>query len=119
MATASSKSKQVKLKEKAENRRRLDDIKGLAVRQGYVTEDQVVSLLGDDDDPEVQVEQMESVHDMLNQLHLEVFASEEEAHERAKQLRKLEDKKSLAPSKTLPQQPVHYDDPVRMSLRER
>ena len=94
MATASTKTKQVKLKEKAENRKRLDEIKGLAVRQGYVTEDQVVSLLGDDDDPEVQVEQMEEVHDMLNQLHIEVFASEEEAHERAKQLRKLEDKKS-------------------------
>ncbi len=118
MATASTKTKQVKLKEKAENRKRLDEIKGLAVRQGYVTEDQVVSLLGDDDDPEVQVEQMEAVHDMLNLLHIEVFASEEEAHERAKQLRKLEDKKPLAPTKALPQQPVRYDDPVRMYLRE-
>ena len=87
MATASTKTKRVKLQEKAENRKRLDEIKGLAVRQGYITEDQVVSLLGDDDDPEVQVEQMEEVHDMLNQLHIEVFAGEEEAHERAKQLR--------------------------------
>jgi RNA polymerase primary sigma factor len=117
MATASAKTKQVKLK-KAEDRKRLDEIKGLAVRQGYITEDQVVSLLGDDDDPEVQVEQMESVHDMLNLLHIEVFASEEEAHERAKQLRKLEDKKPLTPAKALPQQPVRYDDPVRMYLRE-
>jgi RNA polymerase primary sigma factor len=118
MATASAKTRQVKLKEKAENRKRLDDIKGLAVRQGYITEDQVVSLLGDDDDPEVQVEQMEEVHEMLNQLHIEVFASEEEAHERAKQLRKIEDKKTSAPAKALPQQPVRYDDPVRMYLRE-
>ena len=119
MATASStKSKQVKLKEKAENRRRLDEIKGLAVRQSYITEDQVVSLLGDDDDPEVQVEQMEEVHDMLNQLHIEVFASEEEAHERAKKLRKLEDKKPTPSSKAVPPQPVRYDDPVRMYLRE-
>ena len=118
MATAASKTRQVKLKEKAENRKRLGEIKGLAVRQGYITEDHVVTLLGDDDDPEVQVEQMEEVHDMLNQLHIEVFAGEEEAHERAKQLRKIEDKRSLAPSKALPQQPVRYDDPVRMYLRE-
>jgi RNA polymerase primary sigma factor len=118
MASAPSKTKQVKLKAKAENRKRLDEIKTLALRQGYVTEDQVVFLLDDDNDPEVQVEQMEEIHGMLNQLHIEVFASEEEAHERAKKLRKLEDKKPSAASKAVPQQPVRYDDPVRMYLRE-
>jgi RNA polymerase primary sigma factor len=118
MASAPSKTKQVKLKAKAENRKRLDEIKTLALRQGYVTEDQVVFMLDDDNDPEVQVEQMEEIHGMLNQLHIEVFASEEEAHERAKKLRKLEDKKPSAASKAVPQQPVRYDDPVRMYLRE-
>jgi len=118
MATASTKTKKVKLKEKAENRKRLDEIKGLAVRQGYITEDQVVSLLGDDENPEVQVEQMDDMYAMLSQLHIEVFGSEEEAQERAKQLRKIEDKKPVTPSKALPQQPVRYDDPVRMYLRE-
>ncbi|MBI5708929.1 MAG: RNA polymerase sigma factor RpoD [Candidatus Eisenbacteria bacterium] len=118
MATATSKARQVKLKEKTEGRKRLDEIKTLAVRQGYITEDQVVSMLSDDDDPEVQVEQMEEIHGMLGQLHIEVFASDEEARERAKQLRKIEDKKPAVATKAVPQQPVRYDDPVRMYLRE-
>jgi len=117
MATASTK-KLLKEKEKAAQRKRLDEIKTLALRQGYVTEDQVVYLLDDDLDPEKQVEQMEEIHSMLNTLHIEVFASEEEAHERAKKLRKLEDKRPSAAAKAAPQQPVRYDDPVRMYLRE-
>src|SRR5689334_18630571 len=117
MVMAPSK-KVLKEKEKAEQRRRMDEIKSLALRQGYVTEDQIVYLLDDDLDPEKQVEQMEDIHSMLNTLHIEVFASEEEAHERAKKLRKLEDKRPSAAAKVLPQQPVRYDDPVRMYLRE-
>ncbi len=117
MATASAK-KQLKEKEKVEQRRRMDEIKSLALRQGYVTEDQIVYLLDDDLDPEKQVEQMEDIHSMLNTLHIEVFASEEEAHERAKKLRKLEDKRPSAAAKAAPPQPVRYDDPVRMYLRE-
>jgi RNA polymerase primary sigma factor len=61
---------------------------------------------------------MEDIHSMLNTLHIEVFASEEEAHERAKKLRKLEDKRPSAAAKAAPPQPVRYDDPVRMYLRE-
>ncbi|OGF15349.1 MAG: RNA polymerase sigma factor RpoD [Candidatus Eisenbacteria bacterium RBG_16_71_46] len=118
MAAVTTKSKQVKQKEKAEVRKRLDEIKSLALRQGYVTEDQIVWLLDDDQDPEVQVDQMEEIHGMLNQMHIEVFASEEEALERAKKLRKIEDKKTTGASKAVPQQPVRYDDPVRMYLRE-
>jgi len=118
MAAVTTKSKQVKQKEKAEVRKRLDEIKSLALRQGYVTEDQIVWLLDDDQDPEVQVDQMEEIHGMLNQMHIEVFASEEEALERAKKLRKIEDKKTTGASKAAPQQPVRYDDPVRMYLRE-
>src|SRR5438105_408856 len=102
MATATAR-KQVKLKAKAEQRKRLDEIKSLALRQGYVTEDQVVWLLDDDNDPEVQVEQMEEIHSMLNQMHIEVFAGEEEAQERLKKLRKIEDKKPSAATKSLPQ----------------
>jgi len=81
MAAASTK-KQIRLKEKTQQRKRLDEIRSLALRQGYVTEDQVVWLLDDDLDPEVQVDQMEEIHSMLNQMHIEVFASEEEAQER-------------------------------------
>src|SRR5437773_1324866 len=115
---ASSPKKQLRLKEKSEQRKRLDEIRSLALRQGYVTEDQVVWLLDDDQDPEMQVDQMEEIHAMLGQMHIEVFASEEEAHERIKKLRKIEDKKPSAAAKAAPQQPVRYDDPVRMYLRE-
>src|SRR5437867_6622120 len=118
MVAATSKTKPVKLKAKTEQRKRLDEIKSLALRQGYVTEDQVVWLLDDDNDPEIQVEQMEEIHSMLGQMHIEVFASEEDAQERIKKLRKIEDKKPSVSAKPVPQQPVRYDDPVRMYLRE-
>ena len=115
--TATNK-KQAKLKEKVEQRKRMDEIKSLALRQGYVTEDQIVWLLDDTQDPEAQVDQMEEIHGMLNQMHMEVFATEEEALERVKKLRKIEDKKPSPAAKAAPQQPVRYDDPVRMYLRE-
>ncbi len=118
MASATTRTKQERVKIKADQRKRLDEIKSLALRQGYVTEDQVVWLLDDDNDPEVQVEQMEEIHSMLNQMHIEVFASEEEAQERIKKLRKIEDRKPSGPAKPVLQQPVRYDDPVRMYLRE-
>jgi RNA polymerase primary sigma factor len=118
MTAATAKSKQVKQKTKAEQRKRLEEIKSLALRQGYVTEDQVVWLLDDDQDPEAQVDQMEEIHAMLNQMHIEVFASEEDAQERIKKLRKIEDKKTSVTTKAVAQQPVRYDDPVRMYLRE-
>src|SRR6185295_5807165 len=95
-----------------------EEIKVLALRQGYVTEDQIVWQLGDDQEPEAQVDQMEDIHSMLNQIHIEVFASEEDAQERIKKLRKIEDKKPSPAAKAAPQQPVRYDDPVRMYLRE-
>ncbi|HEY2956183.1 MAG TPA: RNA polymerase sigma factor RpoD [Candidatus Eisenbacteria bacterium] len=117
-ATAKTNTKQAKLKARAEQRKRLEEIKSLALRQGYVTEDQVVWLLDDDQDPEAQVDQMEEIHSMLGQMHIEVFASEEDAQERIKKLRKIEDKKPTVASKSAPQQLVRYDDPVRMYLRE-
>src|SRR5262247_4113110 len=121
MATATTREKSTKESRKLakqEQRKRLDEIKTLALRQGYVTEDQVVWLLGEDDDPETQVDQMEQIHTMLNQMHIEVFSSEEEAQEHLKKLRKLEERKPTPAGKATPQQPVRYDDPVRMYLRE-
>jgi RNA polymerase primary sigma factor len=118
MTSAARVTKQAKLKAKTEQRKRLEEIKSLALRQGYVTEDQVVWLLDDDQEPEAQVDQMEEIHTMLAQMHIEVFASEEEAQERIKKLRKIEDKKPSAASKAAPQQLVRFDDPVRMYLRE-
>jgi hypothetical protein len=42
MATVATKKKD-KEKEKAEHRRQSDEIKSLAMRQGYITEDQILS----------------------------------------------------------------------------
>jgi RNA polymerase primary sigma factor len=118
MATATAKSK-LRIKEKSEHRKRIDEIRALALRQGYVTEDQVVFMLDGEADPEEQVEQMEEIHSMLGTMHIEVFASEEEAQERIKKLRKIEDKKPSPTTKAAQAaQQVRYDDPVRMYLRE-
>src|SRR5216117_3713286 len=96
-AVKSTSSKQRKAK--TEPRKWLEEIKSLAIRQGYVTEDQVMFLLDEDLEPELQVEQMDEIHGMLSLMHIEVFGSEEEAHERLKKLRKLEDKKSSTAQK--------------------
>jgi len=117
-ATAKAKAKQEKLKARQEWRKRLDEIKSLALRQGYVTEDQIVFMLDENLDPEQQVDQMEEIHAMLATLHIEVFASEEDAQERLKKLRKIEEKKPAVQTKAVPPQPIRYDDPVRMYLRE-
>ena len=122
MATASRRrrrSKQVKLKEKAEQRKRLDEIKSLALRQGYVTEDQVVWLLDDDDrsrgaggadggDPR---HAQPDAHRGLRQRGGGAGAREEAAQARGQEA-------ARPPPKAVPQQPVRYDDPVRMYLRE-
>jgi RNA polymerase primary sigma factor len=113
-----SSAKETRAREQAARRRLLDEIKSMALRQGYLTEDQIVWQLGEDMEPEAQVDLMEEIHGMLNQMRIEVFETEEEAQERIKKLRKIEDKKPSAAAKAAPQQPVRYDDPVRMYLRE-
>src|SRR5262245_37659591 len=111
-------AKEARAREQAVRRRLLDEIKSVALRQGYLTEDQIVWQLGEEMEPELQVDLMEEIHGMLNQLRIEVFETEEEAQERIKKLRKIEEKKSSGAAKSAPQQPVRYDDPVRMYLRE-
>ena len=111
-------AKEARAKEAVAKRRLLDEIKSVALRQGYLTEDQIVWQLGEEMEPEVQVDLMEEIHGMLSQMRIEVFETEEEAQERIKKLRKIEEKKPSAAAKAAPQQPVRYDDPVRMYLRE-
>ena len=111
-------AREARAKEQAAKRRLLDEVKSVALRQGYLTEDQIVWQLGEEMEPELQVDLMEEIHSMLSQMRIEVFETEEEAQERIKKLRKIEDKKPSAGAKAAPQQPVRYDDPVRMYLRE-
>jgi len=111
-------AKEIRAREQAAKRRLLDEVKSVALRQGYLTEDQIIWQLGEEMEPETQVDLMEEIHGMLGQMRIEVFETEEEAQERIKKLRKIEEKKPSAAAKAAPQQPVRYDDPVRMYLRE-
>src|SRR5262245_63729804 len=111
-------AKEIRAKEQVAKRRLLDEIKSVALRQGYLTEDQIVWQLGEEMEPEVQVDLMEEIHGMLSQMRIEVFETEEEAQERIKKLRKIEDKKPSVSTKAAATQQVRYDDPVRMYLRE-
>src|SRR5262249_31381392 len=113
-----SSAKETKAREQAARRRLLDEIKSMALRQGYLTEDQIVWQLGEEMEPEGQGELMEEIHGMLNQMRVGGFETREGAQERIRKLRKSEDKKPSAAVKAAPQQPVRYDDPVRMYLRE-
>ena len=78
MATATKEKKlstrELRQKIKVEQRKRMDEIKSLALRQGYVTEDQIVWQLGEELEPEDQVDLMEEVHSMLNDMPMQVFA---------------------------------------------
>ena len=85
-------AKEARAKEQVAKRRLLDEIKSVALRQGYLTEDQIVWQLGEEMEPEVQVDLMEDIHGMLSQMRIEVFETEEEAQERIKKLRKIEEK---------------------------
>lgn len=88
------------------------EVKSLAVKQGYVTVDQMESLL----DVDAGVEEMDEVFIRLNEIGLGWYDSEEEALRQTKKARKQADKKDE--TKALSAQVMKYDDPVRMYLRE-
>ena len=98
------------------------EVKTLAQKQGFVTEEQIDKHLGDDFDEHTS-DVMEDVFVMLTDLNLPVYRDDAEASEKQVKAKKVADlKKAQAttqPSKAVaPQQPVRYDDPVRMYLRE-
>jgi RNA polymerase primary sigma factor len=93
----------------------LSDLRALALRQGFLTEQQVLDEIGTSLDVVKQVELMDETFAMMRDISLEVFESEEEARRRTKRLR------AAGPAQTqtaAAAQPVRYDDPVRMYLRE-
>jgi len=95
----------------------LAELRALALRQGFVTEDQMLEQVGVVPDIAEQVDLMDDAFGLMRELNLEVFESEEEARRRVKQVRAAEEQRTAA--KTLPAtQAVRYDDPVRMYLRE-
>ncbi len=95
----------------------LAELRALALRQGFLTEDQMLDQVGVVPDIAEQVELMDDAFSLMRELNLEVYESEEDARRRVKQVRAADEQRSAA--KTLPTaQAVRYDDPVRMYLRE-
>ncbi len=89
-----------------------NEVKSLAVKQGYVTVDQMESLL----DMEADVEKMDELFIRLNEIGLGWYDSEDEALKQTRKAKKQADKKDE--TKALSAQVMKYDDPVRMYLRE-
>jgi len=87
-------------------------LKELAVRQNYLTHDQIESCLDED----CSVEEIDEVYIALEDLKIGIYDSEKEALQRLQQMRKREEEKEEAQAMAL--QTIRYDDPVRMYLRE-
>jgi RNA polymerase primary sigma factor len=103
-------------KKKKKGNDRLKELKGLALRQGFVTHDQVDQFLSAETDGEDLVEQMEASYLALSEMKIEVFDTKEEAEAKLKKSRRREDR--TADERTPGATPIRYDDPVRMYLRE-
>ncbi len=99
-------------------KKRLKDLEKIAVRQGYVTYDQVEdSMQFDPGDPATMIETMDEVFHLMGNIKIEVFESREDALKRIRSARRIEERKE-ADRESTQQQAVRYDDPVRMYLRE-
>jgi RNA polymerase primary sigma factor len=86
-------------------------LKELAVRQKYITIDQINECLGED----ATVDDMDRVHIMFSDMKIDVVDSAEEALQKRAKREKEKAKRVEAQMAT---QSVRYDDPIRMYLRE-
>jgi RNA polymerase primary sigma factor len=86
-------------------------LKELAIKQSYITIDQINEFLGED----ATVDDMDRVHIMFNEMKVDVVDSPDEAlQKRAKQ----EKEKARRLEAQMASQSMRYDDPIRMYLRE-
>lgn len=93
------------------------DVKKLlkrAQKRGFITHDEINSLLPND---EMSSDQIEDVMSQISEMGIAVVESEEEAEAEGKALTKIEDKKVVA-KKGNARGSDRTDDPVRMYLRE-
>jgi RNA polymerase primary sigma factor len=90
---------------------RLQELRALSAKQQYLLHDQIEQFL----DENASVEDMDEVYISLNNLNVEVFDTHEEAQQKLR-IKRREERRP--PEKQALQQPVRYDDPVRMYLRE-
>lgn len=96
----------------------LQSLKSLALRQGYVTYDDIEGAIESQGPPERMVQQMDDAFVLLRDLQVRVFETPEDAQRELKILRGTPDATRKDPRQLTPAQPVRYDDPVRMYLRE-
>ncbi len=90
----------------------LEEVKALALKQSFLTHEQIESLLDEDASPD----EMDEIYIALTAMRVEVFDTVEEAQEKLKKQKRFEERR--AESRMLAAQPVRFDDPVRMYLRE-
>ena len=96
----------------------LQGLKGLALRQGYVTYEDIEGAIDNLAPPEQMIQQMDDAFVLLRDLQVRVFESTEEAQRELKHLRGLPDAARKDARLQAAAPPVRYDDPVRMYLRE-
>jgi len=101
----------------------LKDLEKTAVRQGYLTYEQLEGSLDLDklvDDPSSMIDAIDEAYLKLGELKVDVFDSQEEALRRVRASRRPEDQKEAQAKVVQAQQAqaIRYDDPVRMYLRE-
>ncbi len=99
----------------ADKTKLISDLKALALRQGFLTEEQILEEVETVNNVQAQVDLMDDAYSLMRELSLDVFESEDEARKRVKQLRTPEEQSTTKP---VTAQAIRYDDPVRMYLRE-
>jgi RNA polymerase primary sigma factor len=97
------------MKEKSSSEK-LEQLKETALKQGFVTHDQINDYLDED----ASLDDMEDIYASFGEMNIDVVDTEEEGRRRKQQ--KTTVKKSAR--ETVLPQPVRFDDPVRMYLRE-
>ncbi|MBZ0270046.1 RNA polymerase sigma factor RpoD [bacterium] len=91
----------------------LDSLKKLGTKQGFITNDQINDYL----DQNASLEEMDEIYSSLGKLNLDVVDTVAQGRQRLE--RKKAKKKPVAETAAAAAgQPVRFDDPVRMYLRE-
>src|SRR5512147_2144290 len=93
-------------------RANLQLLKSLALRQGYVTYEDIETTVNSTSPPDEMVEQMDEAFVLLRDLSIRVFESAEDAQRELKHLRAVPEA-VRKDSRLQPAPAVRYDDPVR------
>jgi RNA polymerase primary sigma factor len=93
-------------------------LKSLALRQGYVTYEDIETAVNATSPPDEMVEQMDEAFVLLRDLSIRVFETTEAAQRELKHLRAATPEVARKDARLQPAPAVRYDDPVRMYLRE-